>query len=209
MAGIKFHAAIDTLIANNHIYNTCLGLWLDWMAQGTRVARNLFHDNSRDLFVEVNHGPFVVDNNLFLSGAKPSRRVPGRSLRAQFVCGNDGQRPGTKPGNTLSPAPHHHCCRSHQYKGRLFPFLQQYFRQPGRTQSTITCTALPFTTNGSFRPSTGGNVYYNGAQPYKLETNPTVVSYYDPKLSLDRDNNERALTPEPSGSNSKRPLKAR
>ncbi len=69
MAGIKFHAAIDTVIRNNHIYRTCLGLWLDWMAQGTRVSGNLFHDNDHDLFVEVNHGPFVVDNNLFLSAA--------------------------------------------------------------------------------------------------------------------------------------------
>ncbi len=32
MAGIKFHAAIDSVIARNHIYRTCLGLWLDWMA---------------------------------------------------------------------------------------------------------------------------------------------------------------------------------
>ncbi|MCU0871941.1 MAG: right-handed parallel beta-helix repeat-containing protein, partial [Pirellulaceae bacterium] len=62
MAGIKFHAAIDTEISGNHIYRTCRGLWLDWMAQGTRVSRNLFHDNAgEDLFVEVNHGPFVVD----------------------------------------------------------------------------------------------------------------------------------------------------
>ncbi|MBM3890465.1 MAG: DUF1565 domain-containing protein, partial [Verrucomicrobia bacterium] len=61
MAGIKFHAAIDTEISRNHIYRTCRGLWLDWMAQGTRVTRNLFHDNTgEDLFVEVNHGPFVV-----------------------------------------------------------------------------------------------------------------------------------------------------
>ena len=68
MAGIKFHAAIDVQISGNHIYRTCRGLWLDWMAQGTRVSRNLFHDNlSEDLFVEVNHGPFLVDNNLFLS----------------------------------------------------------------------------------------------------------------------------------------------
>ncbi|MBM4093190.1 MAG: carbohydrate-binding protein [Planctomycetes bacterium] len=68
MAGIKIHAAIDSTIQENHIYRCNMGLWLDWMAQGTRVSRNLFHDNvSQDLFVEVNHGPFVVDNNLFLS----------------------------------------------------------------------------------------------------------------------------------------------
>ena len=38
------------------------------MAQGTRVSGNLFHDNrNEDLFVEVDHGPFLVDNNIFLS----------------------------------------------------------------------------------------------------------------------------------------------
>ena len=69
MAGIKIHAAIDTEISKNHIHRTCRGIWLDWMAQGTRVTANLLHDNKpgEDLFVEVNHGPFVVDNNLFLS----------------------------------------------------------------------------------------------------------------------------------------------
>ena len=45
MAGIKFHGAIDVEISHNHIYRTCRGLWLDWMAQGTRVTGNLFHDN--------------------------------------------------------------------------------------------------------------------------------------------------------------------
>src|SRR5581483_9565198 len=69
MAGIKFHGAIDTVIVRNRIYHTCLGLWLDWMAQGTRVSANCFYQNGRDLFVEVNHGPFIVDNNLFLSPA--------------------------------------------------------------------------------------------------------------------------------------------
>ncbi len=68
MAGIKFHGAIDTEISNNHIY-LCghNGIWLDWMTQGTRVSGNLMHHNTKDLFVEVNHGPFLVDNNLFLS----------------------------------------------------------------------------------------------------------------------------------------------
>ena len=68
-AGIKFHGAIDTEICKNRIYRCYRGVWLDWMSQGTRVSRNLFYDNGsqHDLFVEVNHGPFVVDNNLFLS----------------------------------------------------------------------------------------------------------------------------------------------
>ena len=73
IAGIKFHGAIDVQIVHNHIYRTPLGLWLDWMAQGTRVSRNLFHDNDSDVFVEVDHGPFLFDNNLFLSPVSLSR----------------------------------------------------------------------------------------------------------------------------------------
>ena len=69
MAGIKFHAAIDTVISDNHIYRTGRGIWLDWMTQGTHVTRNLVHDTAprEDLFLEVNHGPFLVDHNIFLS----------------------------------------------------------------------------------------------------------------------------------------------
>ena len=69
VAGVKLLASIDVVIKNNHIYRCgeVAGLWLDWMAQGTRVSGNLFHDNKRDLFVEVNHGPVLVDNNVFLS----------------------------------------------------------------------------------------------------------------------------------------------
>jgi alpha-N-arabinofuranosidase len=70
LAGLKLLGSVDTIIRNNHIYR-CRGsggIWLDWMAQGTRVTGNLLHDNKKwDLFTEVNHGPFLIDNNLFLS----------------------------------------------------------------------------------------------------------------------------------------------
>lgn len=68
MAGIKIHASIDMLIKNNRIHNTGRGIWIDWMAQGTRITGNLLYDNTTDdLFTEVNHGPYLVDNNFFLS----------------------------------------------------------------------------------------------------------------------------------------------
>lgn len=68
LAGIKFHAAVDVLIRHNHIYRTEGGIWLDWMTQGTRITENLLHDNRvQDFSLEVNHGPILVDNNLFLS----------------------------------------------------------------------------------------------------------------------------------------------
>jgi len=59
MAAIKFHGAVDALIARNRVYRCSRGLWLDWMSQDVRVTRNLFHDNGpdHDLYLEVNHGP--------------------------------------------------------------------------------------------------------------------------------------------------------
>jgi hypothetical protein len=70
VAGLKLLGSVDTLIKNNHIYRCggFGGMWLDWMAQGPRVTGNLLHDNAWDLFMEVDHGPFLIDHNLLLSG---------------------------------------------------------------------------------------------------------------------------------------------
>jgi len=87
MAGIKFHAAIDSLIAGNRIYRTCRGIWLDWMTQGTRVRGNLLDDNSEDLFVEVNHGPFIVDHNIFLSRLVLRDWSQGGAYAHNLICG--------------------------------------------------------------------------------------------------------------------------
>ena len=68
-AGIKLHAAIDVVIKDNFIHDCCQGIWLDWQAQGTRVTGNVLHHNpQQDVFVEISHGPTLIDHNLMLSG---------------------------------------------------------------------------------------------------------------------------------------------
>ncbi|MBE5786045.1 MAG: hypothetical protein E7324_00725 [Clostridiales bacterium] len=81
ISGIKLHAAIDVTIRRNHIHHSTMGVWLDWEAQGARVSQNLMHHNERpafcawapggmgsqDIFVEVGHGPTLIDNNILLS----------------------------------------------------------------------------------------------------------------------------------------------
>lgn len=69
IAGIKLHAALDVVIRHNRIHDNTLGIWLDWQTQGTRVSRNLLYRNTRDLFVEVSHGPYLVEHNLLASPA--------------------------------------------------------------------------------------------------------------------------------------------
>lgn len=68
IGGIKLHAAIDVEITSNVIHDNFRGIWLDWQAQGARVSKNLlFNHPLEDLFIEVSHGPLVVDNNILLS----------------------------------------------------------------------------------------------------------------------------------------------
>ena len=87
ISGIKLHAAIDVVMRRNHIHHSTMGIWCDWEAQGTRITQNLLHDNyppegavmaegammSQDVFIEVSHGPTLIDNNIMLS--KDSVRI--------------------------------------------------------------------------------------------------------------------------------------
>ena len=96
IGGIKFHAAIDCVISHNHIYRcngTGGGIWLDWMAQGARVSGNLLHDNSIDLFFEVNHGPLLVDNNVFLSPNFLRDWSQGTAFAHNLIRGKASVRP--------------------------------------------------------------------------------------------------------------------
>ena len=83
IGGIKLHAAIDVVIRHNRIHDCSLGTWLDWQTQGTRISRNLFYGNNRDLFVEVSHGPYLVDHNVLASPVVAGAVQPGRRVRQQ------------------------------------------------------------------------------------------------------------------------------
>jgi alpha-N-arabinofuranosidase len=67
-AGIKLHAPVDCHIKNNLIFNCTIGIWLDWMDQGSRISQNVMYDNHQmDIFLEISHGPVLVDNNVLMS----------------------------------------------------------------------------------------------------------------------------------------------
>ena len=87
IAGIKLHAAIDVVIRHNRIHDCTLGTWLDWQTQGTRISRNLFHSNNRDLFVEVSHGPYLAEHNIFGSPASLELWSQGGAFVNNLVCG--------------------------------------------------------------------------------------------------------------------------
>ena len=101
IAGIKLHAAIDVIMRRNHIHHCTMGIWTDWEAQGTRITQNLLHDNQRpafatqlkggmgsqDIFVEVGHGPTLIDNNILLSDVTLRMATQGVAMVHNLICG--------------------------------------------------------------------------------------------------------------------------
>ncbi len=101
IAGIKMHAAIDVIMRRNHIHHCTMGIWCDWEAQGTRLTQNLLHDNQapafakklkgsmmcQDIFVEVSHGPTLIDHNIMLSDASLRFATQGVAMVHNLICG--------------------------------------------------------------------------------------------------------------------------
>jgi hypothetical protein len=196
MAGIKFHAAIDTEISHNHIYRTCRGLWLDWMAQGTRVSANLFHENqTEDLFVEVNHGPFLVDNNIFLSPQTLLDWSEGGAYVHNLITGRIVSRPELSRATPFHPAHTTAVAGLVNIRGGDDRFCNNLFVGRGESSADTGKPAGKRPSQGvgyglwvydsrEFPLQTGGNVYFHGAQPYSNETKPLVQAGFDPQVKL-------------------------
>ncbi len=93
MAGIKFHGAIDSLICRNNIHNCTLGTWMDWQTQGSRITGNLYYDNNRDIMIEVSHGPYVLDHNLFMDHYGFDNMSQGGAILHNLFCGKVFNKP--------------------------------------------------------------------------------------------------------------------
>ncbi len=102
IAGIKLHAAIDVRIEHNRIHDCTLGIWLDWQTQGTRVCRNLLYGNARDLYVEVSHGPYLIDHNVLASRASLEVWSQGGAFVNNLVGGTVSVQPVIE-----RPTPYH------------------------------------------------------------------------------------------------------
>lgn len=87
IAGIKLHAAIDVQLCHNRIHDCSLGTWLDWQAQGTRVSKNVYYGNNRDLFIEVTHGPHLVDHNVLASKYALDNYAQGGAYVRNLIAG--------------------------------------------------------------------------------------------------------------------------
>ena len=186
IAGIKFHAAIDTEISRNAIYRSYRGLWLDWMAQGTHISKNLFYDNDeQDLFVEVDHGPFLVDNNLFLSKVSQRSLSQGGAYVHNLFCGGTSLADLDRRMTPYMKAHSTEIVGLHDNPSGDMRFYNNLFAQAGDL-SPFNAARLPM--------QLGGNVFVGNAKVCTLESAPFIEPEFDPKIDLSRTKDNNFLT---------------
>lgn len=196
MGGIKLHAAIDVLIARNRIHNTGKGIWLDWMAQGARVSRNLLYDNTgEDLFVEVNHGPFLIDNNLFLSTRSVRDRSQGGAYAHNLFAGFLDAAGDLK---RLTP---YHAAHATTIvdRAKIAGGDNRWFNNVFTGASDEPTTADPIAVDdhkrlighglwvydfGEHVSFARGNIYYRNAGAYAHEAGPILAPRTDPNVKM-------------------------
>ncbi|WP_010136360.1 DUF1565 domain-containing protein [Ochrovirga pacifica] len=193
MAGIKFHAPVDMLIKGNRIHHTSLALWLDWMTQGTRVSANLFYKNGMDLYFEVNHGPYLVDNNICLSPKSRHLSQGGAFVHNLFVnkWGNwidYRETPYFKPHSTIKVDDHKITIGDDRFMNNIFvgngnaKDVLETIEKPKKKKTFYFSYGLQCY---NFRPqlaTTEGNVYFNKALPQDKEK--AIVLDENPQYKL-------------------------
>jgi alpha-N-arabinofuranosidase len=162
MAAIKFHGAVDVQIIHNCLHDANIGIWLDWMAQGSIIKNNLIFDNDLDIFLEVQHGPILVYNNILLSKTSLSMNSGGVAFAHNLFAGKisvykyDGrQTPVLKAHSTYVSFLHDNPSGDIKFYNNLFT--------SGGDVSQYSSALLPVLLNG--------NIYTRGA----VTTNSKIV----------------------------------
>jgi hypothetical protein len=196
MGGIKLHAAIDVILERNRIHNAGRGLWMDWMAQGTRITRNLLYDNTTDdLFVEVDHGPFLVDNNFFLSGVSLQDWSEGGAFVHNLMTGRIVSRPEPRRSTPYHKAHSTALAGLSITRGGDDRFYNNILIGAGEAPkrpaagadaelARVTGFGLWVYDTREAPLATGGNVYFDGAERYARERGALVVEKEKPAVSV-------------------------
>lgn len=181
--GIKLHGAVDTVIRGNCVHDTPRGLWLDWMGQGAEISGNLAYDNSTvDLYLEVNHGPALVANNVLLSTNSLSNLSRGTAFAHNLLAGRCVTKgtsritPYLKPHSTAVAGAHANKPGDDRFYNNIFAG-----RPPRKGERFISLVAeyddpaMPVTMQG--------NLFIRGAVPHEREISPALFQDVWPDLT--------------------------
>jgi len=191
IGGIKFHAAVDTYIGGNCIHNSGRGIWLDWMTQGTRVSGNIMYRNDlEDIFLEVNHGPFIVDNNILLSQNAIRTQSEGGAYVHNLIAGAlymwpepDRFTPYFLPHSTDIAGLTSILSGDDRFYNNIFIGNGgKKFKDDGMKYG------LEIYDNAKLPVYISDNVFYNGAKPSLSDNNALIDDGFDPGIILEEKN---------------------
>lgn len=176
VAGIKLHGAIDTTVRDNHIHNAPIGIWLDWMAQCSRTTGNLCYNiRMMDFFTEVNHGPYLVDNNIFLSDTALRDMSQGGAfvhnlIAGDIIWGKSGQRrtPYHEEHSTELAGLHRRLGGDNRFYNNVF----------------VGGPGLDIYEGAELPVHAAGNVYLQGAAPLDGEKNSLHLPEFNANIRL-------------------------
>ncbi len=196
MAGIKIHAAIDMLIKNNRVHNAGRGIWVDWMAQGTRITGNLLYDNTiQDLFTEMNHGPCLMDNNICLSETSLRDWSEGGAFVHNLFMGRveigkvlDRSSPYHLPHSTIVAGLRNINLGDNRFFNNIF--VKPEIATRGTEENVVTFYGLDGYKIAEFENVASGNIYYNNAKPAEKETDFIETQTWKPVIELEEKGDE-------------------
>jgi alpha-N-arabinofuranosidase len=176
--GIKLHGAVDTVIRDNLVHDTPRAYWLDWMGQGAEVSGNVAFNNGMDLYLEVNQGPALVANNIFLSRLALSNKSRGTAFAHNLFAGRcaagttSRTTPYLEPHSTVVAGYHANLPGDDRFYNNIYVgHSKRYASFAGEYKDP----ELPVTMKG--------NLFIRGSQPYAAEVDPLVFSNVSPDLT--------------------------
>jgi hypothetical protein len=175
------------------------------MGQGARITGNLLHDNSNDLMLEVNHGPFLVDNNLFLSERNLVAASGGGAYVHNLWCGSFSVWPNLE--NRLTPYFKPHSVdiidrsavdqQDERHYNNLFVNPKASLTDPEDMVHDDQYDKLFANNLGlcvydqyDYMIQAGSNVYLPGSKPFKHEHEPLVIEGAQPQIRLQEKDGE-------------------
>ena len=181
IGGVKFHAPIDVALRDNCIHDCGRGLWFDWMTQGSRISGNLFFNNDmEDIFVEVSHGPYIIDNNILLSKKSFLNVSQGGAIVHNLIAGAIYNHSDDRFTPYFLPHSSDMAGLTTIYSGDD-RFYNNIVIGSGNNTDDIGLMGY----DNAFLPVwLDGNVYYNKAKPSSKDTHLLNDSLFNPEVKL-------------------------
>lgn len=202
------------MIHHNRIHDCSLGIWSDWQTQGTRFSKNLLYNNNRDLFVEVSHGPYIVDHNIMASDYALDNVAQGGAYINNLICGDMVLR------NVLDRSTQYHLPHTTKIAGFSLVyggddrFYNNIFVGAENLEGVGTSHYANHTTSleeyiSEVHKNSGDleaflkveqpvyindNMYLNGAKAFDREKDNLIDDNFDPNISIIEDKDEVYLS---------------